>query len=511
MKVNIDREADKPLYAQIRDALLEAIETKSLNPGDQLPPVAVFAKDLGVTQATIRRAYEDLTKSGRVCCQVGRGTFVNDPDEGGIDEPPYEPSGETDDFSYHQTRQARQAAHRLRRGIAQSLENLMAFTLRAGLINFTSGIPDPAIAREGVLEDMAHEALRRGEYSFQASGDPLGMLELRQEIADRYNRQGCDISSDQVLITNGSQQALSLVAQAELEGGRRILCETPCYLGAPGAFSSLGHFVEAISRDHYGPVPENLNRFRDGKSSLLYLCPELHTPMGLDISPERRRMTIQWARETNSILLADEIFHDLRFEGPPFQSFLADPGPEIVLGVGSLSKSFMGGLRVGWLIGSRERIRTLAPYKRAMDLASPPLVQAMALALLRSGEYEAHLERAQRHYQTRRDAVLAALKRHMPKGVSWTVPRGGFHMWVELPPGYSSIVLFLMAVERGVSFIPGPNLDLDNRFLNAFRLSYGSVELDRIREGIELLAFAVKEFLKEPPSDPGLSGLGAFL
>ncbi|MFH1136723.1 MAG: PLP-dependent aminotransferase family protein [Pseudomonadota bacterium] len=510
MKVKIDRDADKPLYAQIRDAVLEAVESRALKPGDQLPPVAVFAKDLGVTQATIRRAYEDLTKSRHLCCQVGRGTFVGDPEESGPEESSFEPSAETHGYSPGEA-QARQAARRLRRGIAQSLENLMAFTLRPGLINFTSGIPDPAIAREGILDDMVREALQAGQGLYQASGDPLGMWDLRRELAERFTREGAKVSPDQILITNGSQQALSLMAQAELEEGRRVLCETPCYLGAPGAFGSLGLFVEAVSRDHDGPTPERLARFRDGRPSLLYLCPDLHSPMGLDLGPERRRLVVQWAREQNSLLLADEIYRDLRFEGPPLASFLVDPGLDTAVVVGSLSKSFMGGLRVGWLIAGVDRIRTLAPLKRAMDLACPPLMQAAALALLRTGEYDLHLERGRRHNLARRDAVLTALKRHMPDGVAWTVPKGGFHMWVELPAGYSSIALFLMAVERGVSFIPGPNLDLDHRFVNAFRLSYGSVGVEQIREGIELLAFAVKELLKEPPGDPGLGGLGAFL
>ena len=138
-------------------------------------------------------------------------------------------------------------------------------------------------------------------------------------------------------------------------------------------------------------------------------------------------------------------------------------------------------------------------------------MQGIALSLLKSGKYDIHLEKARKHYRIRRDAAIESLESKMPDGVTWTVPKGSMHMWLELPRGYSSIALFLHAVERGVSIFPGPMQDVDHRFINAFRLSYGSVNPEQIREGIELLAEAVKGLMKGPPSDPGLSGLGDFL
>jgi DNA-binding transcriptional MocR family regulator len=145
-----------------------------------------------------------------------------------------------------------------------------------------------------------------------------------------------------------------------------------------------------------------------------------------------------------------------------------------------------------------------------MDIACPPLMQGVALSLLRTAEYDTHLQNVREHYRSRRDTVLEALKHFMPQDMSWTVPQGGFQMWLELPPGYSSIALFLLAIERGVAFIPGPLQDINHRFMSAFRFCYGSIEPDQIVEGIELLADAVKELLKGSPGDSGLSGLGDF-
>ncbi len=403
------------------------------------------------------------------------------------------------------------AARRLRMGIAKSLNDLVLLAKRPGLIQFTSGVPDVEIVREGILSDLTQDALQTDQRYYQVYNDPMGIPELREEIARRFSQQnGFHIDANQVLITNGSQQAVALLAQAAFENDQHIICEMPCYTGLTNAFDAFGHWIDTVMRDKDGPLPEHVQRFRDGKPSLFYCCPELHNPMGTDMSPERRQGLIEWSRKYNGTLVSDEIFHDLRFDGTSSLSFLAEAGVQDAVAISSLSKSFMCGLRVGWLITSAERVRSLMTLKRALDIACPPLIQGVALSLFRTGEYDAHLVRAREHYCIRRDAALDALERFMPSGVSWTVPQGGFHMWVEVPSGYSSIALFLLAVERGVAAIPGPVQDINHRFINAFRLSYGSVEPDQVTEGVELLADAVLELLKSSPTDSGLSGLGDF-
>jgi DNA-binding transcriptional MocR family regulator len=337
------------------------------------------------------------------------------------------------------------------------------------------------------------------------------MTALREELAARFKRDGMNITADHILITNGSQQAISILAQAALENKQRIICETPCFMGIPNAFGALGHWVEAVPRDWEGPMPDRLSRFNDQVPSFIYICPEFHNPMGTDLSTQRLTKLIRWAEEHNAEIISDEIYHDLRFEGPPRKSVLAEAGENRTVVIGSLSKSFMVGLRIGWLIANPERIRSLVGFKRAMDLGCPPLMQGIALSLLKTGKYDEHLEKARTHYRIRRDAAIETLESEMPEGITWTVPKGSIHMWVELPKGYSSIALFLHAIEKGVSIFPGPMQDVDHRFMNAFRLSYGSVSLEQIRKGITFLAEATRELMKGPPSDPGLSGLGDFL
>jgi DNA-binding transcriptional MocR family regulator len=512
MDFKIDRNDKRPLYVQIRDYLYALIKNEELKDGDRLPSVVGFAKEFGVTQATINKALEELSEQGWITSHVGRGTFVSKPkeiadrDSSGIrnNVNSFTVAPNNQDFIH--------AARRLRMGVAQSLESLDTLLRKPGLIKLFSGVPDPSIAQSGILEKMTSDAFQKyGQDIYQGYAPPMGLPGLREVIAERYRRKGITVHPDQVIITSGSQQAVSVISQEALDNKRRVICETPSYRGIFNAFGAVGHWVETLPRDAGGPVLSNLDRFRDQKPSVVYLVPELHNPMGTDISHERALKIADWVRENNSYLLIDEIFKDLRFEGKTPESLFSIAGCENTVLISSLSKSFMCGLRVGWMISSRERIQSIVSLKRAIDISCPPLMQGIALSLLETGEYDNHLQRAKQHYRIRRDTALNALERFMPDCIKWTTPPGGFHMWCELPQGYSSIALYLMAVNKGVAIMPGPKFDLDHRFVNSFNIGYGSLNVEEIQEGVELLADAVKELLKQPPADAGLSGLGGIL
>ncbi|MBN1411498.1 MAG: PLP-dependent aminotransferase family protein [Spirochaetales bacterium] len=510
ISLKLDRNADFPLYAQIREAIKKEIEEGRLNAGEKLPTVAVLSKKLGVTQVTVLRAYEDLINENCILTQVGRGTFVRD--KSGKQTPthfnpygrflksPFEPADP--EMSY--------TVRRLRMGIARSLEDLKILLERPGLIKFTSGVPDPEIADPDVLRRCTMKALEKGQQHYEGYIGPPGLEELREAIAERFRKRGAAVTRDHVLITNGSQQAVAILAQLALENNMRIICESPSYQGMPNAFGAIGHWVESLPRDNEGPIPGKFAKYYDGKPSMLYLCTLFHNPMGTSLSAGRGAMVKEWAEEQDSLVISDEIFCDLAFNGPDTSYFHA-LGEDRTIVIGSLSKSFMCGLRIGWMVTKPERIRAIAGLKRAMDIGSPSLMQGIAHVILASGEYEKHLVRAREHYRTRKETIIRNLEKNMPEGVTWTNPGGSMHLWVSLPPGYSSIALYLLAVERGVGFSPGPQLDIDHRFLNGFKLSYGSVSLSEIEEGVELLADAVKVLLAHPPADAGLNGLGDFL
>jgi 2-aminoadipate transaminase len=510
VKFSLKKDSKTPLYNQIMNFFKKEIQNKKLLPGDKLPTVVELSKSLNVTQATVIRAYEELTKESLIVSFVGRGTYVND-------------TGNINNFKDHKTKikytqsplepsdpEFALAARRLRMGTSRNLEALKILLQRPGLINFTSGIPDPKIADPGILKKCADIAFEKGQSLYQDYTDPAGMIELRKAIADKFRKNGTNITADHVMITSGSQQAVSVLSQVALENRYRIICESPCYMGIPNAFGAIGHWVESLPRDDNGPVMEKFARYHDNRQSLLYLCPLLHNPMGTDLMPDKIKIIKTWAQEQNSLIISDEIYSDLHFSENKRGSLFDEFGRENTVVIGSLSKSFMCGLRIGWLVATPDRIHSYIGLKRAMDIGLPGLMQGIALALLESGEYEKHIQKAREHYRIRRDALLKALEKYMPEGVTWTIPQGGIHIWIRLPKYYSSIVLFLLAIEAGVGIFPGPLLDIDHRFINEFKLSYGSLSPEQIQEGIPLLSGAVIELLKNPATDPGMSGLGDF-
>lgn len=497
--MNLDKESGMPLYAQIRDDIHASILQGILSPGTRLPSVQAMAHDRQVTQATIRRALQDLIEDGLVESHVGRGTFVT--------------RGAHPNQSH--TLSARPRSIQIPDdSLSKSIEELLSLSSNSACIAFTRGIGDTGTLPEGILSRLAHKALSRGESLFWDSGDSRGLPELRESISRMYSVNGYSVRPEQVLITSGSQQAITLVAQQAAHNGTPVLCESPCYAGVINSFNAFGLSPKTLSRDEDGIHPDSLASVTE--PSLLYLCPLVHNPMGTDISPAKHQAIADWATRTGSILLSDEIFRDLHFSNDAHScceqsSFLFRPGLSHAIILGSLSKSFISGLRVGWIVSSEDKIASLARIKRAMDLGCPPLMQGIALAFLEDEHgYKAHRLRMITHYQEKRDATLQALADNMPSGVTWTYPSGGFQLWLTLPPGASSLTLLPLAIDAGVSFLPGPLQDSEYRCINSLRLCYGSLSPAEISEGIRRLAKVIRMYLTERHQDPIPAGIGDY-
>ena len=511
-----DKTSTVPLYIQIREDLRRSIVSGETGPGERLPPVTTLAAERGVTPATIRRALQDLTDEGLISSHVGRGTFVTGPAarDGEMRSDQADRDAKAGETKVRDEASLR-AARLLRQSVSRSLNEMMALAQKPGVIAFTRGIGDPDVIEKGILTRLAQKALSGGEELFHDYGDPRGLLSLREAIARLYSERGVAVTADQVLVTSGSQQALALLAQEAAENDRRVLCETPCYAGVSNAFAAFALKIDTVPRLADGPDTERLPASGDWKDALFYLCPVVHNPMGTDLSAAKRAAVVEWAERNGALIVADEVFRDLHLEGPSFspvpESFIKSPGLGRAVALGSLSKTFISGLRVGWLVASEERVRALARIKKFMDLGCPPLMQGIAQAFLEDpAGYRSHRERTVEHYRALRETTLDSLAKHMPADVEWTRPEGGFQLWITLPRGYSSVELFLRAVERGTAFLPGPLQDLNNRFLNSFRLCYGSLTPDEIREGIKRLGEATKEYLGRSPGEGGFAGLGDF-
>ena len=236
----IDKSGTTPLYIQIREDLRESIASGALAPGDRLPAVTALAAERGVTPATIRRALSDLVDENLIYTHVGRGTFVG--------ENPDRSAGKPSATPFRQESSGK-AARRLAQNVQASLLEMLSLAQKPSVIAFTRGVGNLDSVEQDILARMTKQALAHGEEGYWDYGDPKGILSLRKAIARQYSRRGLVISPEQILVTNGSQQATALIAQQTAENGNRVLCETPCYTGGTNAFSAFNVPIETVTRD----------------------------------------------------------------------------------------------------------------------------------------------------------------------------------------------------------------------------------------------------------------------
>ncbi|MGH7949792.1 MAG: PLP-dependent aminotransferase family protein, partial [Candidatus Binataceae bacterium] len=462
--------------------------------------VADWGRDLKVNKLTVHKVFQRLEKAGLVRSEVGRGTFVAKPD--GVSNgagPAAEPRADV-----------QRSIRRLREGVLRGLRELVSVERRPGTINLAGGVPSASTVPDGLLDKLVAKALKRGSASILEYGGPAGLADLREILAAYLTRRGIGVTPDELIITNGSQQAITLAAAWTRDDGRTAICETPTYTGVPGAFMMFGHAVQSVAWENGAPNLDQLRAASTGRRTAFYLCADFHNPTGATAPLSFRRDLAAWARESDTVVIDDTIFRDLRFEGdePAALYSLLPPGRRIA--VGSISKVFMPGLRVGFLAADRALIGELLTYKRHMDMGGPPLTQAIAAGFLADG-YAKHLERMRAYYRPRRDAAVAALKEFMPDGVTWTRPQGGFQLWVTLPRGISSIQLFLRGIEHGVAINPGPLHDIDGRYVNAFRLGYADATPDELRTGVRRLGEIIESLASRSPAHDSQSGLGILI
>lgn len=373
------------------------------------------------------------------------------------------------------------------------VRDILALTARPGVISFAGGLPAPELFdAEGL----------RGAYDRVLSRDPRRVLQysttegdpsLRSAIAERASGRGLPTSADQLLVTSGSQQALTLVATALVEPGDVVLVEEPTYLAALQCFSLAGARVVPVPSDDRGLDPEALARLAGStRARLLYLVPTFQNPTGRTLPAERRRAIAEVAAECGLWIVEDNPYEELRFRGeplPPLAAFTA--AADRTIGLGSLSKIMAPGMRIGWVRAPEWLRRSLVIAKQAADLHTSTVDQAAAAEYLNTVDIEAHLVRVRAAYLARRDAMLDALPSCLPAGSTWTDPDGGMFVWARLPDGHDATALLRRALDHDVAFVPGAPFFVEDPDPATLRLSYTAHPPAEITEGIHRLSAAI--------------------
>ncbi len=363
-----------------------------------------------------------------------------------------------------------------------------------GLIYLSNGAPafeQIPIAR---LRQSHADAWEEPEAAL-SYGDSDGYLPLRREIVRRMDGRGVDVDAGQILITNGSQQGLDLVGRALLDRGDVVLVEGPSYFGAMQAFDAYQVAYRVAPADEHGLIPGELAPLlrREPRPKILYTIPTFQNPTGTTIPDARRREILSMTRAAGVAVVEDDPYGDIYFTPDPIPPLRAlDPD---VIYLGTFSKTLAPALRMGWMIAPQPVLKLATWSKEAVDIMSDRFVQRAVTRTIEGGWLDQHLDDARAFYRERRDALLAALEREMPAGVTWTEPEGGFFLWVTLPDGYSSDDLLELAVEERVGFLPGSCFFPEPAPHRGFRLSYPSPDPEMIAEGIRRLGNATRRLM----------------
>jgi 2-aminoadipate transaminase len=368
------------------------------------------------------------------------------------------------------------------------LREILKVTEKPGIISFAGGLPSPRTFPIAAFAEACAKVLREdGQAALQYAASE-GFAPLREMVAAMLP---WDVDPAQVLITTGSQQGLDLIAKILIDKDSKVLVETPTYLGALQAFTTMEPDILSVACDDEGVDLTDLASKAAG-ARFLYVLPNFQNPTGRTMSEARRAALSKQAARLGLPIVEDNPYGELWFDTPPPLPLTAR-NPEGCIYLGSFSKVLAPGLRLGFLVAPKALYPKLLQAKQAADLHSPSFNQRMVAEVMKDGFLARHVPTIRALYKSQRDAMLAALAREMPNDVTWKKPVGGMFLWARLPAGMSAVELLPKAVEKNVAFVPGAAFYANHADERSLRLSFVTASVQQINTGVAALAAAIRE------------------
>ncbi len=396
-------------------------------------------------------------------------------------------------------RYARLFARRTRGMKSSAMRDLMAITERPEVISLAGGQPDTSTFPPELYAEL-QARIARGQVARALQYGPTeGMAAVRAAIVTVMAAEGMATDPDDILVTAGGQQVIDLVCKTLIDPGDVIVAEAPTYPGAVPTFSAYEADVVQIAMDADGmrvdELEQTLDRLdREGRTpKFVYTIPSFQNPGGVTLSLERRRRLVALAHARELLVLEDNPYGLLRYEGAPLPTLRSLDGGEFVIYLGTFSKILSAGVRLGWAVAPRPVLEKLALGKQGTDLCSSTLGQVWVAEYFRAGDWEGYLGVLRDLYARRRDVMLAALEEHFPPEATWTRPQGGLFLWATLPDYLDTTDLLARALREDVAFVPGRAAYLDGRGGSSMRLNFSGVGDDEIREGVRRIGRVISE------------------
>lgn len=406
-------------------------------------------------------------------------------------------------------------AQRIGRMGRSVIRELLKYTQQPDIISFAGGLPAPELFPTHEAQEAACRILTTDGVQALQYGPTEGYVPLREYIVERMGRYGIRAKAENVLITNGSQQALDLIGKLLLNPGDRVLVEEPTYLGALQAWNAYQAEYISVPCDDDGLRTDLLEAALRSGPKFMYVLPNFQNPGGTTLPVERRLEIVRLSHKYGIPIIEDDPYGALRFEGehlPPlvaldtdFQSDAGITGRGYMAGnviyLGTFSKTLAPGLRLGWVVAPVEVIDQLVMAKQGVDLHTSTFNQMLAWEMVKDGFMDEHIRLIRRVYGERRDVMLAALERYFPAGCSWTHPEGGLFLWARVPEWIDTAELLKEAVKFRVAYVPGFAFYAEpGRGRNTMRLNFSNAQPAQIEEGIRRLGDLLKQTIVERAS-----------
>jgi 2-aminoadipate transaminase len=479
MLVTLDSSLRKPLYVQIRDQLRERILNGGLKPGDRLEPSRELAHHLGVHRTTVGNAYADLESEGLIHGTVGRGTFVT-------------PLGQT--LRVPRVRAQGPAQERFWESFFSeeprddSLGRLMASSAEDGMIAFAAAHGPEELTSPDLVRRAADAVLRREGARLVQYGATDGYQPLKIYLQTRLRRDGIPVELDEILVTHGCQQSLDLLRNALISPGESVVCENPTYTGLWNVFDSPGMRLIGVPMTRDGMDLDALESvLEQGRVKVIFCSPTFQNPTGFTMPLASRRRLLELAQRFQVPIVEDDVYGALRFRGRQIPPLKALDTAGRVIYLNSFSKVGFPGLRVGWLVASRQVIERLRRAKQRADLHTNLIGQAVVQELGARGWLDKWIRKSCKVYARKQDVLRRAIEGHFPPEVRVIYPEGGMSVWVELPSFLDAAELLVKARERRVMFAPSRYFYFQNPRHNEFRMCYTPLPDDKIEKGAAIL------------------------
>lgn len=376
-------------------------------------------------------------------------------------------------------------------------EAMKMIAANPGTISFAGGLPDPNLFPAKAMRKATDKILTEHPSVALQYGLTLGRVSLREKIVGLMAREGVKATIDNIAITTGSQQAITVSAMLLLEEDSVVITENPSYLGAFSAFKPFATNYIGVNGDEDGMLMDELEEVLKNtpKAKVIYVIPNFQNPTGRTWSLERRKQLLEIAKKYELPILEDNAYGEVRFEGERIPSIKSLDTEGRVIYLGSFSKILSPGLRVGWACADEDVINKYELVKNGLDLQSAEFAQMQVDEFLAENDLDTHLDKINSVYKERRDLMIKTIEEEFPKEAKYFYPKGGMFVWVELPSHINTRELLKSAIEKKVGFVPGGSFYPRNDCESSLRLNFSTMTNDKIVEGITILGELLKEII----------------